>query len=268
MGALHAGHLSLMRQARSDVETLVASIFVNPKQFGPKEDFARYPRQLEADARLCQEAGVDVLFAPEPAEMYPADYATQVSVGGGLTERLCGAYRPGHFDGVATVVTKLFLLTGAHRAYFGQKDLQQWRIIAQLAEDLNIPTEVVRCPTVREPDGLALSSRNVFLSPDERRAAVRLSRALGGVLTDFERVPLETAIARARSIIEQEPLIRLQYLEVVQLSDLSAATAFGPGLAALVAGYLGETRLIDNVLLDPHGPDAALVRPSVSEVTP
>lgn len=268
MGALHAGHASLMRQARSENETLVVSVFVNPKQFGPHEDFGRYPRDLAHDAAVCREAGVDVLFAPSVEAMYPQGFATEVAVGPELTDRLCGASRPGHFAGVTTVVCKLLSLVRPDRAYFGQKDFQQWRVIQRMVTDLGLSTEIVRHPTVREPDGLAMSSRNRYLAPEEREVALRLSRALGLLVkrAGEARADLAEALAQARAYLAAEPRLSLEYLEVVDERDLRPLTAFASGAVALVAGRVGATRLIDNAILDPLGPDAGLVAHALEEI--
>jgi len=259
MGALHPGHASLMRQARSECRTVVVSIFVNPKQFGPQEDFSRYPRDLAGDTELCRAEGVDVVFLPKADEMYPSGFATEVRVGPELTDKLCGHFRPGHFEGVTTVVAKLFNMVRPDRAYFGQKDFQQVRVLSQMVADLAMPLELVRCPTVREPDGLALSSRNRYLSPEERASALRLSAALGLLVTSARAgEPVGPVLERARAYLEADPAVRLQYFEVVEERTLEPATEFGPGRVALVAAYVGSTRLIDNALLDPEGPDRAL----------
>ncbi|HEY9899750.1 MAG TPA: pantoate--beta-alanine ligase [Pantanalinema sp.] len=258
MGFLHEGHMSLMRQARRECGVVVASIFVNPKQFGPREDLARYPRDFARDRAMCEAVGVDVLFAPSVAEMYPPGFATEVSVAPELTGVLCGALRPGHFAGVATVVAKLLNLVNPERAYFGQKDFQQWRVLSRMARDLAFPTEIVRGAIVREADGLAMSSRNTYLSAEDRVAALRLSRSLGLLLRRVADHPLAEALAQARAYLEAEPRLSLQYLSAVDAEHLGPATAAGPGTVALVAAQLGSTRLIDNVILDPHGPDAAL----------
>lgn len=259
MGFLHEGHTSLMRQARRECGVVVASIFVNPKQFGPQEDLARYPRDLARDRALCEAAGVDVLFVPEVSEMYPPGFATEVTVSAELTDKLCGAFRPGHFTGVTTVVAKLLNLVRPGRAYFGQKDFQQWRVLSQMARDLAIPTEIVRCPIVREADGLAMSSRNTYLGAEDRAAALRLSRALGLLVARSQEQPLAEALAAARAHLEAEPRLKVQYLEAVDAERLLPAGSAGPGTVALVAAQVGTTRLIDNAVLDPHGPDAALV---------
>lgn len=261
MGALHAGHASLMRQARSENEALVVSVFVNPKQFGPQEDFGRYPRDPAHDAAVCREAGVDVLFAPSVEVMYPSGFATEVTVGPELTDRLCGAFRPGHFAGVTTVVCKLLSLVRPDRAYFGQKDFQQWRVIQRMVTDLGLSTEIRRHPIVRELDGLAMSSRNRYLGPEERQVALRLSRALGLLVkrAGEAHADLADSLAQARAYLAAEPRLGLEYLEVVDEADLRPVTAFGHSAVALVACRVGATRLIDNAILNPIGPDGGLI---------
>ncbi len=254
MGYLHAGHLDLVRRARAENQVVAVSIFVNPIQFGPQEDLARYPRDLPRDLNLCAEAGVDLVFAPEPPEMYPEGFQTHVEVEG-LSQGLCGASRPGHFRGVATVVTKLFTIVQPDRAYFGEKDAQQLRVIRRMVRDLNLPVTVVPVPTVREPDGLAMSSRNVYLDPDERRAAPVLYRSL--MLAEELAAGGErraSAIAECmRALIQAEPLARLDYLAIVDDETLAPVeTIDRPALAAL-AVFFGRTRLIDNVTLVPPG---------------
>jgi pantoate--beta-alanine ligase len=259
MGYLHEGHMSLMRTARRECGVVVASIFVNPKQFGPTEDLARYPRDLARDTAMCEAAGVDVLFVPAVSEMYPPGFSTAVSVGSELTDVLCGAFRPGHFTGVTTVVAKLLNLVKPDRAYFGQKDFQQWRVLSQMARDLAFGAEIVRCAIVREADGLAMSSRNTYLSLEERGAALRLSQALGLLLRRSQDRPLAEALAEARAHLEAEPRLSLQYLTAVDVETLQPASTAGAGTVALVAAQVGATRLIDNAILDPGGPDAALI---------
>lgn len=252
MGFLHAGHLSLMRLAREAGHFVVVSIFVNPLQFGPGEDFAVYPRDLERDARLAAGEGVDVVFAPAVAEMYPGGYdnmRTFVEVRD-LGEGLCGASRPGHFRGVATVVTKLFNIVRPDAAYFGQKDAQQVAVIRRMVRELNSGPEIVAAPIVREPDGLALSSRNIYLDAAERQAALVLSRALalaakrlGGGERDAARIA-----AAMRELIAAEPLAAVDYIAVVHPDTLAALAAVdGPALVAL-AVRIGKTRLIDNMV--------------------
>jgi pantoate--beta-alanine ligase len=242
MGALHAGHLSLLEQARAENAIVVVSVFVNPIQFGPGEDFERYPRDPARDASLMARAGVDAVYQPPVAVMYPPGSSTRVHVAG-VGDPLEGAARTGHFEGVATVVSKLFTAVEPDRAYFGQKDAQQVAVINRLAADLDFPVEVRVCPTVREPDGLALSSRNAYLSPPERQAAVSLSAALRLAAEAFasgERRPERLqGILRAR--LEVEPLARVEYAEVVD-----PRTFTPPGTLAVLAAKIGSTRLIDN----------------------
>jgi pantoate--beta-alanine ligase len=252
MGALHAGHLSLIEMARAETAFVVVSIFVNPTQFGPKEDFSRYPRPLERDLELCGEAGVDLVFHPEPAVLYPADYRTYVEVTG-LQDVLCGASRPGHFRGVATIVLKLFNLVQPDRAYFGQKDVQQTRIIRQLVRDLNVPVEVRVCPIVREADGLALSSRNQYLEAQQRRQAVVLHRALNEARRRIEAGERDTAVLRQAMIerVASAPDAVLDYAAVVDADSLETPTRLAPGRSVLLALAVkfGGTRLIDNLLI-------------------
>ena len=250
MGALHEGHLSLIRRARAENDVVVVSIFVNPTQFGPHEDFARYPRPWERDARLAEEAGADVVFHPSAEEMYPEGYSTWVEVEG-LTEGLCGASRPGHFRGVATVVTKLLHICQPERVYFGQKDAQQLAVIRRMVLDLNFPVEVVDCPTVREADGLALSSRNVYLSPEERAQAPVLYRALCEVerLVQTGETQVSELVAAAQAVLAEAPLAQVEYVEIVDAESLEpVARVEGPCLVALAVRF-GDTRLIDNVLI-------------------
>ncbi len=252
MGALHKGHLSLALKARAENHAVVVSVFVNPTQFGPHEDLAAYPRDLAGDEALCREAGVDVVFAPRAEEMYPPGHATAVRVSG-LTSRLCGASRPGHFDGVATVVTKLFHLVTPHRAYFGLKDYQQFRVIERMAADLDLPVTVVGCPTVREPDGLALSSRNRYLSPPERTSALSLSRALAAAEKAVRagNGGREALLGAARAVITAAPGTRVDYLELVHPRTLEPVDGVGAGGALLaMAVFVGTTRLIDNIILE------------------
>jgi pantoate--beta-alanine ligase len=250
MGAFHEGHLSLIRRARSDGGLVVVSLFVNPTQFGQGEDFERYPRDPERDSSLAAEAGADVLFAPEVAEVYPDGFATYVHVGG-LSEILEGAVRPGHFRGVATVVSKLFQMVGPDRAYFGQKDFQQLRVVERMTRDLNMPVTIVPMPIVREPDGLAMSSRNAYLSPEERRAATVLARALREAeqsVAAGERDPSALS-ERAGATIRAEPLAQLDYAAVVDAETLAPIMGLDRPAVLLVAARFGRTRLIDNVVL-------------------
>lgn len=253
MGYLHEGHLSLVREGKRRASCVLASIFVNPIQFGPKEDLDRYPRDLPRDSALLEAEGVDALFAPEVEEMYPRGFATRVNVEGPLTEGLCGARRPGHFSGVATVVTKLFAACEPDVALFGQKDAQQAAVIRRFTRDLDLPVQIVVCPIVREGDGLAMSSRNVYLSPEERREAPVLFRSLKAAEALFERGErrAEALLAAVRRKIAEAPLARIDYAEVVDAESLVPVERVeSPALLAL-AVYFGSTRLIDNTLLTP-----------------
>jgi len=248
MGALHEGHLSLVRRARAECATVAMSIFVNPAQFGPHEDFARYPRPLEQDLALAEDAGVDVAFVPSVEEIYPAGFATSVEVAGPAL-RWDGERRPGHFRGVATVVTKLFTIATPQRAYFGEKDYQQLQVVTRLVRDLNLPIEVVGCPIVREPDGLALSSRNVYLTPEERPRATALAHALREAKClvaageqDASRV--EAAMAE---ILRATPGVAIEYAAIVDATSLEPLPTIRPPARALVAARLGRVRLIDNM---------------------
>ena len=252
MGALHEGHLSLIRRSRADNDVAVMTLFVNPMQFDRKDDLARYPRDLDRDADLAKAAGAEVIFHPSAEEMYPKGYATYVTVEG-LTDRWEGATRPGHFRGVATVCTKLFAVCRPHRAYFGQKDYQQSLVIRRLVADLNLGFEIVVLPTVREADGLALSSRNVLLGPEERRQAFVLSQALAGAQAavkagarDAERLRGEIE-ARIRRV----PLAAADYVAICDPDTLEPLTRISGRAVALVAVRFGAVRLIDNVSLDP-----------------
>jgi pantoate--beta-alanine ligase len=250
MGALHAGHLSLVEAARTENGFVVVSIFVNPTQFGPHEDFTRYPRTLDRDLALCREAGVDLVFHPSPVEMYPPDFRTFVEVTG-LQDGLCGPSRPGHFRGVATVVLKLFNTVQADRAYFGQKDAQQVRIIRQMARDLNVPVDVQVCPIVREPDGLALSSRNQYLDPDQRRHAPALYRSLLAARALLEASERDAAVVR-RALTDRiavTPGAVLDYAVVVDADTLEPLTRVRGEVLLALAVKFGGTRLIDNLLV-------------------
>jgi pantoate--beta-alanine ligase len=248
MGALHQGHRALMQAARRANRRVVVSIFVNPKQFGPREDFATYPRPEAADRAVLQEEGVDVAFLPSVEAMYPAGFATTVSVAG-ISEGLCGAHRPGHFDGVATVVAKLLLQTAPDAAYFGEKDYQQLMVVRRLALDLDIPVEIVGVPTVREPDGLALSSRNVYLSPGERRIAPLLYRTLNDIAAVIAagKETIEAALDQGGAALSGSGF-RVEYLELRDAATLAPVTGAVARPARLLAAvHLGRTRLIDNI---------------------
>jgi len=250
MGYLHEGHLSLVREARARADVVVVSIFVNPTQFGPNEDLARYPRDLERDVAMLSKEGVDLVFAPEANEIYPAGARTFVEVEG-LSDRLEGASRPGHFRGVATVVTKLFEIVRPEVAVFGQKDAQQALVIRRMVRDLMIDVEVVVAPTKRDEDGVALSSRNVYLSADERRAAGAIPRALAAArraLAQGERDP-ERIVAAARAVLDAEPLLRLDYLALVDAETLDPLERARGEMLLAVAVFAGKTRLIDNEVL-------------------
>ncbi|HZT73101.1 MAG TPA: pantoate--beta-alanine ligase [Terriglobales bacterium] len=250
MGALHAGHLSLVRASRGRDAATAASIFVNPLQFGPGEDFARYPRALERDCALLEREGVTAVFTPAAEAMYPADFATAVEVAG-LSERLCGASRPGHFRGVATVVLKLFLLAQPARAYFGQKDAAQVAVIRRMVRDLAAPVEIVVCPIVREPDGLAMSSRNAYLDAAARRHALALYRSLSVMRDRYQAGERDPArlLAAGRAVLEAEPGVRPDYVAAVDPDSLLPVAAAGPGTLLAVAAFVGPARLIDNLLL-------------------
>lgn len=247
MGALHAGHLALVEAARAGCDRVIATIFVNPKQFNRPDDLASYPRNEAADGARLAAAGVDVLFAPPVEEVYPAGFETRVSVPG-LSDCLCGLTRPGHMDGVATVVTKLFLMTGAGRAYFGEKDYQQLLIVTRLARDLDIPVEVVPVPTVRDPDGLALSSRNALLTAEQRARAPALHRILTSLATRLaggsSAAPL---LDQGRAELQRAGFEKLDYLELRAADDLQALAAADRPARLFAAAWLGSVRLIDNV---------------------
>jgi pantoate--beta-alanine ligase len=252
MGALHAGHLSLVARARRENDRVAASVFINPTQFAPHEDLSRYPRDLDRDRAMLADAGVDLLFTPEPAEMYPPGFATSVEVAGPAT-RLEGERRPGHFRGVATVVLKLLNLMAPQRAYFGQKDAQQLAVVRRMALDLHLPTAVVGCPTVREPDGLALSSRNVYLGPEDRRAATVLHRALDGATARWAAGERDAqALLRAMSeLLAAEPRARVDYVALVNPETFDDAVGHCEAALALLAVFFGTTRLIDNAAFPP-----------------
>jgi pantoate--beta-alanine ligase len=252
MGALHAGHVSLVERARRDCSPVIASIFVNPKQFGPNEDFTKYPRTFERDQRKLEQAGVDSLFAPEPSEIYPNGFSTYVNVEG-LSERLEGRSRPGHFRGVTTVVMKLLQIVQPNFAYFGRKDAQQTRLITQMARDLNLDSEIILHPIVREPDGLALSSRNAYLGPEERAAATVLHRALAAAKNELaagvrDALQLQTVLRR---VLGTERLAAVDYAEIVDAESFEPVTRVGKPCYVLLAVFIGKIRLIDNLYVEP-----------------
>ena len=251
MGALHDGHVALMRRARRANDLVVATIFVNPLQFGPREDYARYPRALRQDLRLAREAGVDIVFAPPLDAVYPPGFQTRLRAGP-LAARWEGAVRPGHFDGVVTVVAILFQLTQPTDAYFGQKDYQQARIIARLIHDLQLPIRFHLCPTVREPDGLAMSSRNRYLLPQDRPRAAALIRALRAARARLRAGQRNAAFVQRQmwAILQREPGVRVDYAAITDAETLEPLTRVRGRVALLVAARVGRTRLIDNLLVD------------------
>ena len=249
MGYLHEGHQSLMASAKKDNQRVIVTIFVNPMQFGPKEDLASYPRDLERDKKACQQMGVDLIFCPSADEMYDANFNSYVNVNG-LTDALCGKKRPGHFKGVCTVVTKLFNITQPDRAYFGQKDAQQLAVIQRMVQDLNIPIEIIGCPIVRESDGLAKSSRNSYLSDNERKAAVCLYQSIelaNTMIAQGER-SVATILSAMQLLIEQQSLAKIDYIEFVDLSSLKPVSQLTQDTLCALAVYIGKTRLIDNFI--------------------
>lgn len=254
MGALHAGHMALVERAKRECSPVYASIFLNPKQFAANEDLSRYPRPLEADVEKLTGAKVDGLFLPDAAEIYPPGFSTYVSVEG-LSEKLEGKSRPGHFRGVSTVVMKLFQIVQPHYAYFGRKDAQQVRIVQQMSRDLNLDTEFVVCPIVREADGLAMSSRNAYLSAEERKAATALVRALRAAENEIaaglrDALQLQNAM---RKVLQGEPRARLDYTEIVDAETFEPVVRIARRAYALLAVYVGKTRLLDNMLIEPVG---------------
>jgi len=256
MGALHAGHTSLVRAARRQCDSVAVSIFVNPTQFGPKEDFSKYPRTFDRDREMLEAEGVNIVFAPSVEEMYPPGATTFVNIEG-LSDKLCGKSRPGHFRGVATVVAKLFNIVEPDFAFFGQKDAAQAVIIRRMVRDLGFPVEVVVSPIVRDPDGLALSSRNAYLDPKQRKQALVLYRALTRVqfLVDKGESDSALLIGAAQEIFIEEPEVRLDYFEIVDRETLDPVTNTSKGALVAVAAFVGTTRLIDNIVL--HGTGVA-----------
>lgn len=254
MGSFHAGHRSLMRAARERCDFVIVSLFVNPTQFGPNEDLAGYPRDLAADSAAAEAEGVDVLFVPAVEEVYPAGLPHTVVHVAGLTDGLCGAARPSHFDGVTTVVAKLFAMVGPCSAFFGRKDYQQLAVVRQMTRDLNLPVEVVGCPLVREPDGLAMSSRNAYLGSDERAAATVLSRALRAATAAVQAGERDARAVEelVRSTVTSEPLVALEYAELRDAELLEPVTRVEGACVLALAASCGRARLIDNVVLEVH----------------
>ncbi len=254
MGALHIGHVSLVEAAAKDCDFIVVSIFVNPTQFGPGEDFESYPRPIEADLEICRNAGVDVVFAPTPKEMYPAENITWVTVEK-LTEPLCGRGRPGHFRGVTTVCTKLFNIVCPDAAYFGRKDAQQAIVIKRMVADLNMPLEIIICPTVREPQGLAISSRNQYLSEQQKKDAAVIYKSLQQCrrMIDSGVVDAGEIIAAMRQTLQQVPAIEIEYVSIVDAQTLESVQKIAGKVLTAVAVKLGPARLIDNILVDAGG---------------
>ncbi len=252
MGALHVGHLSLIRKARGENDKVVVGIFVNPMQFGPKEDYKRYPRNLKLDAQLCRQEGTDVIFYPDVRQMYPANYKTYVVVQD-LSDCLCGKFRPGHFKGVATVVTKLINIISPDVAYFGQKDAQQAIIIKKMVEDLNLAVKIKAMPTIREKDGLAMSSRNTYLHKDQRRDAVVLYQALTqakDLIRQGNRDSLDI-IRKMRRLINKRRSANIQYISIVCPQDLKPVDKIRNKVLIALAVFIGKTRLIDNIVVSP-----------------
>jgi pantoate--beta-alanine ligase len=254
MGYLHEGHRSLMERARKENDRVVVSIFVNPTQFGPNEDLESYPRDMEHDAALCDGVGVDLIFHPTPEEMYPDGFCSFVDMDV-LTHELCGLSRPVHFRGVCTVVSKLFHIVKPERAYFGEKDAQQLAVIRRMVTDLNMDVEIVGCPIVREADGLAKSSRNTYLTPEERRAALVLSRSIlaGRTLAEEGEKDAGKLVQTMRDIIEAEPLARIDYVKTVDLLTMQQIDVLDRPFLAAIAVYIGKTRLIDNFMVQEVG---------------
>lgn len=250
MGYLHEGHMSLI-DAAGENDKVVVSIFVNPMQFGPTEDLASYPRDLEHDAKLCEEHGVDLIFHPTPEEMYGDQFYSYVDMDV-LTKELCGLSRPVHFRGVCTVVTKLFNIVTPDRAYFGQKDAQQLAVIKRMVKDLNMPLTITGCPIIREEDGLAKSSRNTYLSPEERKAALVLSRSifLGKEMVEKGERDCKRILAAMTEEIEKEPLAKIDYVKIVDLDTMQQVEKIDRGILAAIAVYIGKTRMIDNFMYE------------------
>ena len=251
MGALHIGHISLIEAAKKNCDFVVVSIFVNPTQFGPNEDFTKYPRPIEADLNICRKAGVDVIFAPTPQEMYPAENLTLVEVEK-ISEPLCGKFRPGHFRGVATVCAKLFNIVLPDVAYFGQKDAQQAIVIKRMVADLNMPLKIVVCPTVREKTGLAMSSRNQYLTPQQKKDAAYIYKSLQKCRQMIKQGGRDTKkiIAEMRKVLKQIPSVEIQYVSIVDAETLQNIDKVADKILVAVAVKVGSTRLIDNILTE------------------
>ena len=249
MGFLHEGHLSLIKKAVAENDKVIVSVFVNPTQFGPNEDFEAYPRDLNKDAALCEEAGADLIFHPEPEEMYPDGFCSSVNMTG-LTDALCGKSRPIHFQGVCTVVSKLFNIAAPDNAYFGEKDAQQLAIIKRMVKDLNFDIKITGCPIIREEDGLAKSSRNTYLNPEERQAALVLSKAVkcGRSLVEGGEKDSAVILKEMKSIIENEPLARIDYVEIVDMNTMKNIDKVKGDVLCAMAVYIGKTRLIYNFI--------------------
>ncbi len=251
MGYLHEGHKSLIMKSVSQNDRTVVSDFVNPTQFGPNEDLARYPRDLERDSKLVESAGADLLFNPEPSEMYPAHFTTTVNTSE-VTEHLCGARRPVHFGGVCQVLTKLFNIVTPNRAYFGQKDAQQLAVVKRFVRDLNFDIEIIGCPIVREEDGLAKSSRNTYLSPEERKAAVILSKSLkaGKALIESGERCSQKVIDKITEVLKSEPLAKIDYVSIVDNTNIQPLDTIKGEVLVAIAVYIGKTREIDNFIIE------------------
>lgn len=251
MGYLHEGHLSLIKKAVSENDRVVVSIFVNPTQFGPNEDYETYPRDINKDSALCESAGADIIFHPEASEMYPEGACTYVNMTG-LTDVLCGKSRPTHFQGVCTVVSKLFNITTPDNAYFGQKDAQQLAVIKRMVKDLNFDINITGCPIVREEDGLAKSSRNTYLNKEERKAALVLHRAItcGQSLVNNGERNASVVINRMKDIINAEPLAKTDYVEIVDMNTMESVSVIKGEILCAIAVYIGKTRLIDNFIVN------------------
>ena len=249
MGFLHEGHQSLIAASVKENDRTVVSVFVNPTQFGPNEDFEAYPRDIEKDRALCESTGADLIFNPESEEMYPEGFCTYTNITG-LSDALCGKSRPIHFKGVCTVVSKLFNIVGADKAYFGEKDEQQLAIIRRMVRDMNIPVEIVGCPIIREEDGLAKSSRNTYLNPEERKAALILSKAVfaGKDMVENGEKSAEKIVSSMKEIIKSEPLAEIDYVEMVDMNTMKNIDAVEGAVLCAIAVKIGKTRLIDNFI--------------------